>query len=162
MYNRDMNSFWWTFGKVGLIVLAVVIVVALICMGIGRLTGIFELSYWGEKIAKICAVSALYTVLVWQGMTMLAAYWGNSLIDTVNGGIILAVVGFSLWKRFGRRDNDAATNVLKVGYGLLVAMLAWFIVWSLLKGGAIQGDLANAISERMWPKVFLEFWGLNF
>ena len=146
----------------GLIVIAVGAVVALICMGIGRLTGIFELSYWGEKIAKICFVVALYEILAWQAVTMLSQYWGNSLIDTVNGVILAVCILFSLWKRFGARDNTAATNVLKVGYGLLVAMVVWFVVWSLLKNGVVQGDVATAISERMWPKMFLEFWGLNF
>lgn len=162
VYNGGMNNTWWTLGKVGLIILAIVAVVALICMGIGRITGIFELSYWGEKIAKICFVSALYEVLIWQGVTMLSAYWGDSLVDTVNGALIMVCIVVSLWKRFGARDNDAATNALKVGYGLLVAMLAWFIVWSLLRNGVIQGDVANAISDRMWPKMFLDFWGLNF
>ena len=153
---------WWTLGRVGLLILAIVLVVALLCMAIGKITGIFELAYWGERIAKITVVAGLYEILCWQGITMMAVYWGRSLIDTVNGALIMACVLVSLWKRFGRGDNDAATTAMKVGYGMLIAMAAWFVIWSLLRGGVIQGDVATGIDERMWPQVFLDFWKLNF
>lgn len=127
---------------------------------IGRTMSLNALDVQAGKWLSRFLVIFLYTVLIWLGLSMMISYFGNSVVDVVNGAILLVGAGTSIVQRV-TSDQQGANRTLGFIYGFLVFIFLWYFIYgSIMKD--LPGQFLSAIGNNIQPKFFgslFKVWG---
>lgn len=127
---------------------------------IGRLASLMTLDVQGEKWMSRFLVALLYTTLFWLGLSMMISYFGVSVLDVINGAILLVGAATSLIQR-ATSNQQGANRTLAFTYGFLAFVFLWYFIYGSIMHD-LPGQFLTAIGNNIHPKFFtslFKVWG---
>ena len=127
---------------------------------IGRTIHSNSLDIQASKWLSRFAATTLYVGLVWVGLSMIISYFGTSVLDMINGAILITAVIVSLVKRAYSEQREA-NHILAIAYGFL----GFIIMWTLIYGSVMDSlpkPFLDAIGNSIKPEFFTDLiraWG---
>lgn len=137
----------FSYGQLALIVVVALLALSAVTGFVARIAGLTRLDIETEKATSRLLAIFLYAVLIWLGLSMLIGYLGNSILDVINGIILLVGVVTSLIQR-GTSDQASANRTLAFLFGFVAVMILWSFIY-----GAVMDAL---------PKTFVDSVGREF
>lgn len=167
-YNKvmtyDINPLDTNFVfQIGEPIMLILIIFTLVAGGlgfIGRVAHLTNLDIQAGKWLSRFAAITLYVGLFWIGLSMIISYFGTSVLDVINGAILITAAIVSLVKR-AYSDQRSANHSLVLAYGFL----GFIIIWGLIYGSVMHSlpkqfldAIGNAINPEFFPAL-LRVWG---
>ena len=147
-------------GQVLILILGAFTIVAAIFKGIFKLTDQAGPEGLAEKWLERFFIGLLYTGLVWLGLSMIISYFGVSVIDVVNGVLLIGMMITSVVKRVSS-DQEGANKTLAFSYVALAVMLIWhFIYGSVMHNFPVA--FLSSVGDHIMPSFFTDvfkLWG---
>lgn len=147
-------------GEPIMVILIILVAIAGLLGFIGRVGGIMVLDVQGGKWLSRLATILFYTTLFWLGLSMLISYFGASVIDVINGAILLTGAVTSLIQR-AYSNQRGANRTLAFMFGFLGFIFLWHFIY-----GSVMSDLpaqflstvGNAVMPHFLTDLF-KIWG---
>lgn len=145
--------------QIGQPILAILIGLTLIIGGIGFFARTFqhtrldiEMSRWLSRLMA----TLLYTILIWLGLSMMISYFSTSIIDVINGSLILAAVVISLVKR-AYQEQDSANRYIAIGFALIGVFLLWHFIYNSVIAARVA-NIDSALGDMFRPVFFTDLF----
>lgn len=148
--NPLHSNILFNIGQPLLIILAVFTAVAGLLTLIGHLAHLTTLDAIASKWLSRFTATTLYTFLIWLALSMIISYVGNSVLDLVNGIIILTGVVVSLAKR-ASSDQIGANRALVFTFAFLAVILIWHFIYGAIN---VPKDVTESVGDIFRP----QFW----
>ena len=146
----------FSIGQPILLILIVFTAVSGLLAFIGRTGNLTSLDITANRWFGRFAAATLYTALGWLGLTMIISYVGNSVLDIINGAILLLGLVVSLVKR-ATSDQMGANRILAATYGFLAFILVWHFIFGAING-AIPAEAQDAANSFFKPHFFTDLF----
>lgn len=147
-------------GQVLMLILSAFTIVSAIFKGIFKLTDQVKPETLAEKWLERFLLALLYTGLLWLGLSALTSYFGESLIDIINGAVILIMMAVSIVQRATSEQRNA-NRTLVFAY----AWIAVVILWHFIFGSVVHNfspEFVRSVGEHVMPNFptdVLKLWG---
>lgn len=148
------------FGAPVVIILIVFVLVTGLIGFAGRVAGVTVLDVQGGKWMSRFLAVLLYVVLFWLGLSMLISYFGRSVLDVINGAILLTGAVVSIVQR-AYSDQHAANRTLAFTFGFLGVIFLWYFIYGSVMHN-LPAQFLSAIGNAIQPEFFLHMfkaWG---
>lgn len=156
--NPLNSNVWFNIGQPLMVILLIFTAVAGILTFVARASNLTKLDLVASRWLSYLATATFYFGLIWLGLSMLISFAGKSLLDTINGALVLILTFISLVKRFGS-DQTGANRFLIGAYVFLGLVLIWtFASGAVL--GALPEEVRAASGDIFQPNFFSDLFHL--
>ncbi len=150
----------FNIGQVLMLILGAFTIVSAVFKGIFKLTDQVGPETLAEKWFERFLLALLYTGLLWLGLSTLTAYFGESLIDVINGAVMLIMMVVSIVQRATSEQRNA-NRTLAFAYAWIVAIILWhFIFGSVMHN--FSPEFVRSVGEHVMPNFptdVFKLWG---
>lgn len=153
-------NFIFQVGQPIIIVLFAFVLITGVLGFVGRVMSITTLDVQAGKWLSRFTAILLYVVLFWLGLTMLISYFGRSVLDVINGAILLTGAVVSLVQR-AYSDQRAANRTLAFAFGFLGFVFLWHFIYGSVMYN-LPAQFLSAIGNALQPEFFTHLfkaWG---
>lgn len=155
----DANVIFQIGQPIVVILLALVLITGAVGFA-GRLTGQMTLDVQGSKWLSRFAAVLLYVILFWLSLSMLFSYFGTSVVDVVNGAVMLVCAITSLVQR-ATSDQRTSNRSLAFGFAFLLFIFLWHFIYGSVMSN-LPAQFLSAIGYQLQPDFFTHLfkaWG---
>lgn len=149
----------FSIGQPVMIILIVFTAIAGLLLLIGRLAKLGGLELVAERWAERLLLITLHTGLIWLGLTMVISYISLSVMDTINGLVLISGAVTSIIRR-ATSDQQKANRTLIITFAFLAVAIVWTFIFSSVLD-ALPFQMRDAISDTWRPTFFKDlfsFW----
>lgn len=164
--NYDINpldaNVVFQIGEPIMLILIVFVLISGLLGFIGRVARITSLDIQAGKWLSRFVATLLYVGLFWLGLSMLISYFSVSVLDVINGAILITGAVVSLVQR-AYSNQQAANRSLAFTYAFLGFILIWYFVYGSVMG-SLPPKFLSAIGNALQPEFFghlMKAWGLS-
>lgn len=154
--NPLSSNIFFSIGQPIIIILIVFTGLAGLLLLISRVAKLGGLELFSERWFERFLLITLHTVLIWLGLSMVISYISTSIMDVINGVILISGAITSIVCR-ATSDQQKGNRSLVITFGFLIAVIIWtFIFQNVLN--ALPATFRDSVADTWRPTFFQDLF----
>lgn len=157
--NPLNSNVFFSIGQPIMCILLVFTGIAGLLLLISRLAKLGGLELVAERWAERFLLITLHTGLIWLGLSMVISFVSLSIMDTINGLLLISGAITSIVRR-ATSDQQKANRTLVITFAFLALAILWTFIFSSVLD-ALPFQIRDSISDTWRPQFFKDlfsFW----
>ena len=156
--NPLNSNVFFSIGQPIMVILISFTAVAGLLLLISRVAQLGALEITASRWAERFLLITLHTGLIWLGLSMIISYISISIMDTINGAILISGAIASIVRR-ATSDQYKANHSLVFTFSFLAAVILWTFVFDSVLN-ALPITFRESIADTWRPTFFKDLFSL--